>query len=159
MTIYQIDVKTSFLNGELKEEVYVTQPEGYVDPDHLTQSSEEGFVWFKPGSSGMMRSQLTDYGFAFNKILMYCDNRSAIALCYNNVQHSRSKHIDIRHHFIRNHVEKGVVELFFVTPDYQLANIFTEALLRERFEFLLPRLGMKTMSSKTLKRLPKGEDE
>ncbi|GJY10999.1 retrovirus-related pol polyprotein from transposon TNT 1-94 [Tanacetum coccineum] len=48
-----------------------------------------------------MRSQLTDYGFAFNKIPLYCDNRSAIALCCNNVQHSRSKHIDIRHHFIR----------------------------------------------------------
>nr|GFC24055.1 copia protein [Tanacetum cinerariifolium] len=47
-----------------------------------------------------MRSQLTDYGFDFNKILLYYDNRSAIALCCNNVQHSRSKHIDIRHHFI-----------------------------------------------------------
>ncbi|GJT66312.1 retrovirus-related pol polyprotein from transposon TNT 1-94 [Tanacetum coccineum] len=60
-----------------------------------------------------MRSQLTDYGFAFNKIPLYCDNRSAIALCYNNVQHSRSKHIDIRHHFIREQVEKGVVEFYF----------------------------------------------
>nr|GFB07962.1 hypothetical protein [Tanacetum cinerariifolium] len=51
-----------------------------------------------------MRSQLTDYGFDFNKIPLYCDNRSAIALCCNNVQHSRSKHIDIRHHFIREQV-------------------------------------------------------
>ncbi|GKD62551.1 retrovirus-related pol polyprotein from transposon TNT 1-94, partial [Tanacetum coccineum] len=90
-----------------------------------------------------MRSQLTDYGFVFNKIPLYCDNRSAIALCCNNVQHSRSKHIDIRHHFIREQVEKGVVELYFVTTDYQLADIFTKALPRERFEFLLPRLGMK----------------
>ncbi|GJV07345.1 hypothetical protein Tco_1345001 [Tanacetum coccineum] len=48
-----------------------------------------------------MRSQLRDYGFAFNKIPMYCDNQSAIALCCNSVQHSRSKHIDIRHHFIK----------------------------------------------------------
>ncbi|GKB56531.1 retrovirus-related pol polyprotein from transposon TNT 1-94 [Tanacetum coccineum] len=48
-----------------------------------------------------MRSQLTDYGLGFNKILMYCDNKSAIALCCNNVQHSRSKHIDIRFHFIK----------------------------------------------------------
>ncbi|GJU89534.1 retrovirus-related pol polyprotein from transposon TNT 1-94 [Tanacetum coccineum] len=92
-----------------------------------------------------MRSQLTDYGFAFNKIPLYCDNRSAIALCCNNVQHSRSKHIDIRHHFIREQVEKGVVELYFVTTDYQLADIFTKALPRERFEFLLPRLGMKIL--------------
>ncbi|GKD48067.1 hypothetical protein Tco_1277043 [Tanacetum coccineum] len=57
-----------------------------------------------------MRSQLIDYGFVFNKIPLYCDNRSAIALCCNNVQHSRSKYIDIRHHFIREQVEKGVVE-------------------------------------------------
>nr|GEX92167.1 retrovirus-related Pol polyprotein from transposon TNT 1-94 [Tanacetum cinerariifolium] len=75
-----------------------------------------------------MRSQLTDYGFNFNKIPLYCDNRSAIALCCNNVQHSRSKHIDIRHHFIREQVERGVVELYFVTTDYQLADIFTKAL-------------------------------
>ncbi|GJZ46214.1 retrovirus-related pol polyprotein from transposon TNT 1-94 [Tanacetum coccineum] len=106
-----------------------------------------------------MRSQLTDYGFAFHKIPMYCDNRSAIALCCNNVQHSRSKHIDIRHHFIKEQVEKGVVELYFVTTDYQLADIFTKALLRERLEFLLPRLGMKSMSSETLKRLLEGEEE
>ncbi|GJU88641.1 hypothetical protein Tco_1301064 [Tanacetum coccineum] len=94
-----------------------------------------------------MRSQLTDYGFAFKKIPLYCDNRSAIALCWNNVQHSRSKHIDIQHHFIREQVEKGVVELYFVTTDYQLADIFTKALPRERFEFLLPRLGMKNTMS------------
>nr|GEV87913.1 Gag-Pol polyprotein [Tanacetum cinerariifolium] len=87
-----------------------------------------------------MRSQLTDYGFDFNKIPLYCDNRSAIALCYNNVQHSRSKHIDIRHHFIREQVERGVVELYLVSTDYQLADIFTKALPRQRFEFILPRL-------------------
>ncbi|GKF06608.1 hypothetical protein Tco_0037276, partial [Tanacetum coccineum] len=80
-----------------------------------------------------MRSQLTDYDFVFNKISLYCDNRSAIALCCNNIQHSRSKHIDIRRHFIREQVEKGVVELYFVTTDYQLADIFTKALPRERF--------------------------
>ncbi|GKB20718.1 retrovirus-related pol polyprotein from transposon TNT 1-94 [Tanacetum coccineum] len=85
-----------------------------------------------------MRSQLTNYGFAFNNIPLYCDNKSAIALCYNNVQHSRSKHINIRHHFIIEQVENGVVELYFVTTGYQLADIFTKALPRERFEFLLP---------------------
>ncbi|GKD01422.1 hypothetical protein Tco_1171696 [Tanacetum coccineum] len=93
-----------------------------------------------------MRSQLTDYDFVFNKIPLYCDNRSAIALCSNNVQHSRSKHIDILHHFIREQVKKGVVELYFMTTDYQLADIFTKALPRERFKFLLPHLGMKSMS-------------
>ncbi|GJW32680.1 hypothetical protein Tco_0052712 [Tanacetum coccineum] len=118
-------------------------------------------LWY-PKDTAMilwMRSQLTDYGFAFNKILLYCDNRSVIALCCNNVQHSRFKHIDIRYHFIREQVEKGAVELYFVTTDYQLAYIFTKALPRERFEFLLPRLGMKSMTSETLKRLQEGEEE
>ncbi|GKD00922.1 hypothetical protein Tco_1171196 [Tanacetum coccineum] len=106
-----------------------------------------------------MRSQLTNYGFAFNNIPLYCDNKSAIALCYNNVQHSRSKHINMRYHFIREQVGNDVVELYFVTIGYQLVDIFTKALLRERFEFLLPRLGMKSMTSKTFKRLQEEEDE
>ncbi|GJW33931.1 retrovirus-related pol polyprotein from transposon TNT 1-94, partial [Tanacetum coccineum] len=65
-----------------------------------------------------MRSQLTDYGLGFNKNLMYCDNKSAIALRCNNVQHSRSKHIDIRYHFIKEQVENGVIELYFVRTEY-----------------------------------------
>ncbi|GJX53539.1 retrovirus-related pol polyprotein from transposon TNT 1-94 [Tanacetum coccineum] len=100
-----------------------------------------------------MRSQLSDYGFKFNKIPLYCDNQSAIALCCNNVQHSRSKHIDIRHHFIKEQVENRVVEVYFVETKYQLADIFTKALPRERFELLLPLLGMKQMSPETLKEL------
>ncbi|GJZ35464.1 hypothetical protein Tco_0581281 [Tanacetum coccineum] len=63
-----------------------------------------------------MRSQLTDYGLGFNKIPMYCDNKSAIALCCNNVQHSRSKHIDIRFHFIKEHVENWALDDELVTP-------------------------------------------
>ncbi|GJS82132.1 copia protein [Tanacetum coccineum] len=106
-----------------------------------------------------MRSQLKDYGFLFNKIPLYCDNKSAIALSCNNVQHSRSKHIDIRHHFIREQVENGVVELYFVETNYQLADILTKALPRERFEFLLPRLGMKSLTPGNLKRLQEGVDE
>nr|GEZ85417.1 retrovirus-related Pol polyprotein from transposon TNT 1-94 [Tanacetum cinerariifolium] len=75
-----------------------------------------------------MRSQLTDYGLGFNKIPMYCDNKSVIALCCNNVQHSWSKHIDIRYHFIKEQVENGVIELYFVNREYQLADLFTKAL-------------------------------
>ncbi|GJU45091.1 ribonuclease H-like domain-containing protein [Tanacetum coccineum] len=89
-----------------------------------------------------MRSQLTDYGLGFNKIPMYCDNKSAIALCCNNVQHSRSKHIDIRFHFIKEQVENGVVELYFVNTEYQLADIFTKALDRERNDFHINKLGI-----------------
>ncbi|GJY93108.1 hypothetical protein Tco_0508890 [Tanacetum coccineum] len=58
-----------------------------------------------------MHSQLTDYGFQLNKIPLYYDNKSAIALCCNNVQHSRAKHIDVRYHFIKEQVENGIVEL------------------------------------------------
>nr|GEW49975.1 hypothetical protein [Tanacetum cinerariifolium] len=75
-----------------------------------------------------MRTQLTDYGFYFNKIPIYCDPKSAIAIFYNLVQHSRAKHITVRYHFIKEHVEKGTIELYFVKMDYQLANLFTKAL-------------------------------
>ncbi|GKB89539.1 integrase, catalytic region, zinc finger, CCHC-type containing protein [Tanacetum coccineum] len=226
----KMDVKTAFLNGALKEEVYVSQPEGFVDPDHPTYvyRLKKALYGLKhaPGHDTPMvdRSKLDEdplgipvdqtqfqsmvgslmyltasrpdlvfavcmlsrylkkyvgkclvswrqiselvieeaekhyYGFAFNNIPLYCDNKSAIALCCNNVQHSRSKHIDIRHHFIREQVENRVVELYFVETNYQLADILTKALPRERFEFLLPRLGMKSLTPETLKRLQEGED-
>ncbi|GJY36364.1 hypothetical protein Tco_0421742 [Tanacetum coccineum] len=68
-----------------------------------------------------MRTQLLDYGYKYNRILMYCDSKSAIAISCNPVQHSKTKHIDIRYHFIKEHVEKGTVELYFVgTINYQL---------------------------------------
>ncbi|GKA42777.1 hypothetical protein Tco_0735437 [Tanacetum coccineum] len=89
-----------------------------------------------------MRSQLTDYGLG-NKIPLYYDNKSAIGLCCNNVQHSRSKHIDMRYHFIKEQVENGVVELYFVRIEYQLADIFTKLLARERLEFIINKLGMR----------------
>ncbi|GJR22237.1 hypothetical protein Tco_0970764 [Tanacetum coccineum] len=106
-----------------------------------------------------MRSQLTDYGFKFNKIPLYCDNKSAIALCCNNVQYSRAKHIDIRYHFIKDQVENGIVELYFVRTEYQLADIFTKPLPRERFNFLIDKLGMRSMSPEMLKRLAEETDE
>ncbi|GJV80769.1 retrovirus-related pol polyprotein from transposon TNT 1-94 [Tanacetum coccineum] len=106
-----------------------------------------------------MRSQLTEYGFACNNIPLYCDNKSAIALCCNNFQHSRAKHIDGIYHFIKEQVENGVVELYFVKMKYQLADVFTKALAQERFEFLFSRLGMKSISPKTLKILAESDEE
>ncbi|GJT61869.1 hypothetical protein Tco_1005402 [Tanacetum coccineum] len=96
---------------------------------------------------------LTDYGFQFNKIPLYCDNKSAIALCCNNVQHSRAKHIDFLYHFIKEQVENGIVELYFVRTEYQLADIFTKPLPRERFNFLIEKLSMRSMSPEMLKSL------
>nr|GEV12103.1 retrovirus-related Pol polyprotein from transposon TNT 1-94 [Tanacetum cinerariifolium] len=98
-----------------------------------------------------MRSQLTDYGLGFNKIPMYYDNKSFIALCCNNVQQSRSKHIDIRYHFIKEQVKNGVIELYFVNTEYQLADLFTKALGRDRIEFLITKLGMRSLTPETLK--------
>ncbi|GJT30841.1 retrovirus-related pol polyprotein from transposon TNT 1-94 [Tanacetum coccineum] len=235
MTIYQMDVKTTFLNGELKEEVYVCQPEGFVDPDHPTHVyrlkkdlyglKQAPRAWMDScdpvdtpmvdrlkldedplrilvdqtrfqsmvGSLMYLTASMPDLVFTVcmraryqasptkkhlealkqmrtiqvvkiheevrQEVLSSLGINYAIALYCNNVQHSRSKHIDIRHHFIQEQVKKGVVELYFVTTDYQLADIFTKALLRERFEFLLPCLGMKCMSLETLKRLQEGEED
>nr|GEU36777.1 ribonuclease H-like domain-containing protein [Tanacetum cinerariifolium] len=106
-----------------------------------------------------MRSQLTDYGLGFNKIPMYCDNKSAIALCCNNVRHSRSKHIDISYHFIKEHVENGVIELYFFNTEYQLADILTKALGRERTEFLINKFGMRCFTPNNLKQLTDEVDE
>ncbi|GJY13405.1 retrovirus-related pol polyprotein from transposon TNT 1-94 [Tanacetum coccineum] len=255
MIVYQMDVKTTFLNGILREEVYVSQLDGFVDQDNMNHvnslkepwipycSSEDkaktfscdpmdtpmvekskldedpqgkavdpthycgmakptekhlhavkrifkylrGTVnrglWYPKDSSialtsyadvdhvgcqdtrrstsGIlwMRSQLTDYGLGFNKIPMYYDNKSAIALCCNNVQHSRSKHIDIRFNFIKEQVENGVVELYFVDTEYHLADIFTKALGRERIEFLINKLGMPSFTLETLKQLADEAEE
>ncbi|GJS58653.1 putative ribonuclease H-like domain-containing protein [Tanacetum coccineum] len=270
MVVYQMDVKTAFLNGNLREEVYVSQPDGFVDKDnpnhvyklkkalywlkqaprayprgifinpskyaleslkkygfdscdpvdtpivekskldedkegkavdpshyrgmigtllYLTARTVHQVLWYPKDSSialtafayadhagcqdtrrstsgsmlllgdRLMRSQLTDYGFGFNKIPMYCDNKSVIALCCNNIQHSKSKHRDIRFHFIKEHVENGVIELYFVNTEYQLADIFTKALGRNIIEFLINKLGMQSFTPETLKQLAYEVDE
>nr|GEU76412.1 retrovirus-related Pol polyprotein from transposon TNT 1-94 [Tanacetum cinerariifolium] len=192
-TVYQMDVKTTFLYGPLKEEVYVNQPDGFVDPYHpdkvyrlkkaLYGLKQAPVAWYddlsnflvskgfskdsdhagcldsrKSTSGGIqflggdklvswsskkqdctsvsfakaeyvslsaccaqvlwMRTQLTDYGFHFDKIPMYCDSKAAIAISCNPIQHSRTKHINVRYHFIKEKVEKGIVELFFVKTEY-----------------------------------------
>nr|GEX43958.1 copia protein [Tanacetum cinerariifolium] len=102
-----------------------------------------------------MRTQLTDYGFHSNNIPIYCDSKLAIAISCNPVQHSKTKHIAVRYHFIKEHVEKGTIELYFVKTDYQLANIFTKALPVDRFNYLVRHLGMRSLSPQELDRLVK----
>nr|GFB42778.1 retrotransposon protein, putative, unclassified [Tanacetum cinerariifolium] len=123
----------------------------FADADHAGCQDTRRILW--------MRSQLSYYGLGLNKIPMYCDNKSAIALCYNNVQHSRSKYIDIRYHFIKEQVENRVIELYFINTEYQLADLFTKALGRERIEFLINMLGMRSFTPEMLKQLMNEEDE
>nr|GEW14676.1 retrovirus-related Pol polyprotein from transposon TNT 1-94 [Tanacetum cinerariifolium] len=153
--IYQMDVKTAFLNGLQKEEVYVAQPDRFVDPDHpekvyrlkkalyglkqapsawydellkfLTSkgftkvsqldvkkqdctamsSAEAEYVALSASCAQVMwmKTQLKDYGLNYNKISLYCDSQSAIAISCNPVQHSRTKHIYTRYHFIKEWVK------------------------------------------------------
>nr|GFD06387.1 retrovirus-related Pol polyprotein from transposon TNT 1-94 [Tanacetum cinerariifolium] len=97
-----------------------------------------------------MRNQLIDYGFHIDKIPMYCDSKAAIAISCNPVQHLRTKHINVRYHFIKEKVKKGIVELFFIRTEYQLADLFTKALPEERFKYLVRRLGMRCLTPDAL---------
>ncbi|GJR89284.1 retrotransposon protein, putative, unclassified [Tanacetum coccineum] len=231
--IYQMDMKTAFLNGPLKEEVYVAQSNGFVDPDHpekvyLLRKALYGLKkaprsWYDKLSNFLiskgftkgqsigtpiamkpkldadlsgepvdqtdyrskigslmyltssrpdivqalfqmstmpdalilakalleeysskvalsasyaqvmwMMTQLKDYGFNYNQIPLYCDSQSAIAISCNPMQHSRTKHIYTRYHFIKEHVENGIIELYFFRTEYQLADMFTKALPEDR---------------------------
>ncbi|GKE32043.1 hypothetical protein Tco_1451365 [Tanacetum coccineum] len=80
-----------------------------------------------------MRTHLKDYGLNYNKIPLYCDSQSAIAISCNPVQHSRTKHIHTRYHFIKEQVENGIIELYFIRTEYQLAYMFTKSLPEDRF--------------------------
>ncbi|GJR58665.1 retrovirus-related pol polyprotein from transposon TNT 1-94 [Tanacetum coccineum] len=271
MTIFQMNVKTTFLNGELKEEVYVSQPEGFVDQDnpsyvyklkkalyglkqapracdsidtpmvekskldkdlqgkpvdatlyhgminsimYLTSNRPDliyavclcaryqekptkkhfnavkrifqylkgtinmGLLYSKDTGMSLIaytdadhercqdtrRSTSGSAQFLGDKLVSWSSKKQkstaissteaeyialsgAIALCCNNVQHSRAKHIDVRYHFIKEQVENGIVELYFVRTEYQLADIFTKPLPRERFNFLIEKLVKINLAS------------
>ncbi|GJR48572.1 retrovirus-related pol polyprotein from transposon TNT 1-94 [Tanacetum coccineum] len=212
MIIYQMDVKATFLNGELKEEVYVSQPERFVDLDHPTHvyrlkkdlyglkqaprawyNTLSRFLLDNKFSKGVVDPTITDksdpvdtpmvdrskldedpLGIPVDQTLLLRGNPMQMLTIkavkthgevrqevLNTLdEHSQSKHVDIRHHFIREQVENGVVELYFVTTDYQLADIFTKALPRERetaaWQCLIisPRSGLIKLLHSDLSGLP-----
>nr|GEZ70771.1 hypothetical protein [Tanacetum cinerariifolium] len=256
--MFQMDVKTAFLHGSLKEDIYVCQPEGFIDADHpshvyklkkaLYGLKQVPRAWYDELSTFLLHNHffkgtidptmfvrrfqndilvvqvyVDDIIFGsthlrpdivhttclcaryqdkpikkhlkevkriflylwgtINTSLWYTKDSSfeltgfsdadyagckdtfkstsgraqflAIAISCNLVQHSRTKHIAVPYHFIKEHVEKGTIELYFVKTNYQLAVIFTKALPADRFNYLVRRLGMRSLSPKELKRLAK----
>nr|GEZ22818.1 retrovirus-related Pol polyprotein from transposon TNT 1-94 [Tanacetum cinerariifolium] len=215
-TVFQMDVKTTFFHGSLKEDVYVCQPESFIDADHpsyvyklkkaLYGLKQAPRAWYDKLSTFLLQNHffngtidptlfirhflddilvskyvleiLNKYGMEScdpvgtpmeikDKLDLDHNGTSvdetkyrsmiAIAISCNPVQHSRTKHIVVRYHFIKEHVEKGIIELYFVKTDYQLANIFTKALPVDRFNYVVRRLGMRSLSPKELKRLAKSQ--
>nr|GEW72576.1 hypothetical protein [Tanacetum cinerariifolium] len=188
IVVYQMDVKTAFLNGKLREEVYVSQPDGFVDtdnPNHVYKLKKALYglkqaprAWYDMLSSFLI-SQDFFKGSAYRKALTCSQNDLSVAKrnsqsgtmvfegffnFSNNICRCRScwlsrysvdwsKHIDIIYHFIKEQVEKGVIELYFVNMEYQLADIFTKAIGRERIKFLINKLGMRSFTPETLKQL------
>ena len=89
-----------------------------------------------------MKQTLVDYNIKFDVISILCDNTSAIDLSKNPVLHSRSKYIDVRHHFLRDHVNKGDIKMTHIDTEINLTDIFTKPLNSERFTKLCLDLGM-----------------
>nr|GEY64085.1 retrovirus-related Pol polyprotein from transposon TNT 1-94 [Tanacetum cinerariifolium] len=197
-----IDFEKSFAPvARLEAEVYVAQPDGFVDPDHpekvyrlrkalyglkqaprvctsggiqflgdklvswmskkqdciAMSSAEAEYVLLSASCAQVMwmRIQLQDYGLHYNKIPLYRDSQSAIAISCNPVQHSHTKHIHTRYHFIKEQVKNGIIELYFVITEYQLADMFTKALPEYRFKYLVRRIGMRCLTPAELEHLAK----
>ena len=89
-----------------------------------------------------MRQTLKDYGVTCDKVPLWCDNESAIKISLNPVLHFKTKHIEIRHHFIQDHVAKGDIDLSYVSTKDQLADIFTKPLDEARFRELRNELNI-----------------
>nr|GEW78307.1 hypothetical protein [Tanacetum cinerariifolium] len=189
MVVYQMDVNTVFLNGNLREEVYVSQSGGFVDPDnpnhvHKLKKALYGLkqaprAWYDMLSSflisqdfskGSVDPTLFIYRNGNNLLLKYgfksCDPVDTPMVEKSKLDEDKegkavdpSKHIDIRYHFIKKHVENVVIELYFVKTEYQLTDIFTKSLGRERIEFLINKLGMRSFTPETLQQLTDEVDE
>jgi hypothetical protein len=89
-----------------------------------------------------MRQTLRDFGYNLSKVPLLCDNESAIRLANNPIEHSRTKHIDIRYHLLRDHQQKGDIDVYHISTENQLADIFTKPLDEKRFCMLRSELNV-----------------
>jgi hypothetical protein len=89
-----------------------------------------------------MRQTLQDFGHNLSKVPLLCDNETAIHMADNLVEHSRTKHIDIRHHFLRDYQQKEDIEVFYISIENQLADIFTKPLNEKTFCRLCSELNV-----------------
>nr|GEW16068.1 integrase, catalytic region, zinc finger, CCHC-type, peptidase aspartic, catalytic [Tanacetum cinerariifolium] len=133
--VFEMDVKTAFLHGSLKEDVYVCQPKGFINADYL---------------SHVYKLKKALYGL-----------NQAPRACHIHILQPGptllNKHIVLRYHVIKEYVEKGTIELYFVKSDYQLADLFTKALPADRLNYLVRRLDMRSLSPQELERLTKSQ--
>ncbi|GKB35128.1 retrovirus-related pol polyprotein from transposon TNT 1-94 [Tanacetum coccineum] len=236
--IYQMDVKTTFLNGPLNEEVYVAQLDEFVDPDHpkkvyrlrkaLYGLKQAPRAWYDKLSNFLISKGFTKgtidqtlftikYGEDILLVQIYIDDiifgstnpkfskrfeklmhsrfemslmgemkfflglqihqspqgdklvrwmskkqdctamSSAkveyVVLSASCAQHFHTKHIHTRYHFIKEQVENGIIELYFVRTEYQLADMFTKDLPEDRFQYLVRRIGMRCLTPAELENI------
>nr|GEZ18634.1 retrovirus-related Pol polyprotein from transposon TNT 1-94 [Tanacetum cinerariifolium] len=146
MVVYQMDVKIAFLNGNLREEVYISQSDGFVDldnPNHVYK--------LKKALYGLKQAPRAWYDIL--SLFLISQDFSKGSVDPTLFIHRNSNDL------LLEHVENGVIELYFVNTEYHLADLFTKALGRERIEFLINKLGMRSFTPETLKQLTGEVDE
>nr|GEV34013.1 retrotransposon protein, putative, unclassified [Tanacetum cinerariifolium] len=161
-----MDIKDKLDLDQIRNPVDVTKYRSMIGALMYLTSSISDIVHATCGTINMGLWYAKDFGF---ELTGFSDadyagckdtfkSTSAIAISCNLVQHSRTKHIAVRYHFIKEHVEKGMIELYFVKTDYQLVDIFTKALLVDRFNYLVHRLVMmEILLEPTLNKLLVGD--
>ncbi|GJS06592.1 retrovirus-related pol polyprotein from transposon TNT 1-94, partial [Tanacetum coccineum] len=163
--IYQMDVKMTFLNGPLKQEVFVRQPDGFVDPDfpnHVYQLKKALYglkqaprAWYDKLSSFLIEHHFTKGKMKFF-LGLQLSTYLICMLCSSHLDENATARLWISLQQDSNeHVEKGTIEIYFVGMEYQLADLFTKALPKERFEYLVHRIGMQCMTPTELEHLAK----
>ncbi|GJR10961.1 retrovirus-related pol polyprotein from transposon TNT 1-94 [Tanacetum coccineum] len=133
--LVQMNIKSAFLNGFINEEKQTALAISTTEAEYISAGKAcQQALW--------MKQALIDYDVQLDDVPIMCDNKGAIDLSKNPVQHSRTKHIKIRHHFLRDNVQKGHISIEKVSSVDNIADILTKPLKRESFNYLRLGLGM-----------------